>query len=349
VVNVSDVNCILLHALAVVGGNAAPACAAADASATDLDCSGEVNVADVVMCIQVALGTGLSALVDTDADLCPDTCSPPNPLWALADDFSSEASLQHWTERSAAEGDAALHSHLDVGVTTPGWLTVDPNAYDDPRFSDAGQGPGWFQDRHGVYLFREVEGDFAVRTRVRVGTVQSMAQGPLGNYNAAGILVRDPASFSATSPNELGAESWIVYNIGRQDGFTATEIKTTYPDGFDSDSESDSTLFLHSAPALSAELIVCRVGAAFSFYRRFEGAQTWQTENIDSLSPTFNGAGLVGPQWSAGFTREDLPSTVQVGLMVNRWSLGGGSPVRAQFDFFDAWLPDGPTGCLPPP
>ncbi len=70
-VDVVDVQCLVLSALASVAGDAAPAC---EAGPSDLDCSGSIDVVDVVLDTRLALGLGLAVSVDADANGCPDGC-----------------------------------------------------------------------------------------------------------------------------------------------------------------------------------------------------------------------------------------------------------------------------------
>jgi hypothetical protein len=76
---VVDVQCSIVAALWELagGGGEAPVCLGGDPLAADLDCNAETTVADVTVCIQLALGQPLSELIDADGDLCPDACSAP--------------------------------------------------------------------------------------------------------------------------------------------------------------------------------------------------------------------------------------------------------------------------------
>lgn len=74
--SVIDVQCAINVALAELEGAALPGCVAAGAGAliADLDCTLAVDVGDIIVGIQLALGAPLSAAIDNDASGIPDAC-----------------------------------------------------------------------------------------------------------------------------------------------------------------------------------------------------------------------------------------------------------------------------------
>ena len=76
VTNVTDVVCGNQVSLWLLAGKTEPApeCLARPLSAADLDCSGNVDVTDVVLLIDVALGATLDPSIDADGDGCHDAC-----------------------------------------------------------------------------------------------------------------------------------------------------------------------------------------------------------------------------------------------------------------------------------
>jgi len=73
--NVIDVQCSILTALSTLSSEAsAPGCLAGDESTADVDCSGAVNVTDVVLVVQLSLGESLASSLDGNGDGCPDSC-----------------------------------------------------------------------------------------------------------------------------------------------------------------------------------------------------------------------------------------------------------------------------------
>ncbi|NUN14047.1 MAG: lamin tail domain-containing protein, partial [Myxococcales bacterium] len=74
--NVNDVQCEILMTLWVLGGKVAPLpiCLKAEVVDADINCDGALNVSDVQLVIQLALGAQLSPLIDGDGDGCADLC-----------------------------------------------------------------------------------------------------------------------------------------------------------------------------------------------------------------------------------------------------------------------------------
>lgn len=227
-------------------------------------------------------------------------------------------------------------------------MVIDPNDYLDPRFSDGATGPGWFQDRHGPYAYKMVTGDFAVEVSVHIGTVQGPEQLPLGHFNSAGVVLRSAASHNSQTPNAVGLESWIMYNVGYQAGFVGAETKTTFPASFYGGGESRSTLFLTPITMPTARLVACRIGSHFYFFRSMNNGQTWTQETHSSANLWYNGAGLPWENLESGFERPDLPPTLQVGPIANRYFDWNGPPVRATFDYIRFRTPLDLADCIPP-
>lgn len=80
--NVVDVQCSIVTTLWTLSGEnpvEEPTCIGSDSERADINCTDGVNVTDVVLSIQLALGAQLSATLDADASGCPDTCELVNP------------------------------------------------------------------------------------------------------------------------------------------------------------------------------------------------------------------------------------------------------------------------------
>lgn len=238
----------------------------------------------------------------------------------FSDDFGDPTSLARWTIRNPD-----LATKLDVHTTTPGNLTVVPAAVTNNA---------WYSDFQAPFVFKPVTGNFVVETSVRVASTFAPANpavAPTGAFNSAGVVVRDPASPSRTIS---GQQSWIMYNIGWQLDSFAREAKTTRRGG---SSPSLSTLYLNKTPAgvFSARLRICRIGSSFRLYHLHPTETTWTEERVISTTQEMgNGAGVATPGVDAthlSFTRTDLPSTLQVGLIANAW--GAPAQTRGQFDY----------------
>ncbi|MEO0576492.1 MAG: PASTA domain-containing protein [Pseudomonadota bacterium] len=161
------------------------------------------------------------------------------------------------------------------------------------------QTPGWFDDDDAPLIFKLITGNFAVHTSVEADSVSTPGQAPSSNFNTAGLMARNPTGAS-------GDENYIMLNVGRQNGSitggVGSETKTTV--------NSNSTLFLDSG-ANQGQLILCRVGNEFISYRFLSGDVGWTETDR--------------------FTRNDLPATLQVGMIVNAFNAP--ADLRATFDF----------------
>jgi hypothetical protein len=86
--------------------------------------------------------------------------------------------LERWTDHATAEGWPSQLGRLDSDTTSPGHLYLEPVT------------SSWFEDYGGVFLFKELEGDFVVTTRLRVtGRTTDV---PVRDDSFAGLMVRKP-------------------------------------------------------------------------------------------------------------------------------------------------------------
>jgi hypothetical protein len=74
--NVTDVQCGIIVGLWVQGGSVgeAPACLQWPAAALDMNCDLAINVTDLILIIQTALGAPFDPTLDADQDGCVDAC-----------------------------------------------------------------------------------------------------------------------------------------------------------------------------------------------------------------------------------------------------------------------------------
>lgn len=157
--------------------------------------------------------------------------------------------------------------------------------------------PGWFGSGTAPLVYKEITGNFAIYTEVLARSLGSASSAPSSNFNSAGLLARDPAGVS-------GPENYVMVNVGRQDnraaGGIGSEAKTTV--------NSSSTLTIDDG-TFQGQLALCRVGSEIIAYRQLPGDADWIEINR--------------------YTRADLPSTLQVGMVAN----GFGTPVDLQAEF----------------
>ncbi len=207
---------------------------------------------------------------------------PAHDLAALGDEFDDPRSLASWKDLAQVEGFPNWIEQLDVNATSPGEL------YLVPRQS------GWFEDFRGVYLYKEVTGDFDVTTRILANGKQDEL--PTLIYSLSGIMVRAPRAITMESW-EPGQENWMFITTGYGDnhpgraGKRQIEIKTTQ--------NSRSVLRLVPVKGTYIDLRVVRVGATFVMLFREEG-KPWRL--------------------AQRYHRPDMPASVQVGL--NAYSSG---------------------------
>ncbi|HLO99619.1 MAG TPA: hypothetical protein VK171_13570 [Fimbriimonas sp.] len=226
-------------------------------------------------------------------------------LSKLSDEFDNAASLSNWKRIEQTEGWGA--SQLESGEIKGGELVLMPFA------------SSWYQDYRGVLLYKEVEGDFVVSTKVN-STSRDGRSAPRVSYSLGGIMVRTPRSDSANTWRP-GQENYVFLSIGSADqpGNFQFEVKTTQ--------QSVSTL--EKTPAASGEAILqfIRSGSNIALLKKQNG------------------------QWSVHkrYTRSDMPSTLQVGFTVytdwdsvsklqppqhNRTVIRNGNPdLLAKFDY----------------
>jgi hypothetical protein len=154
---------------------------------------------------------------------------------------------------------------------------------------------GWYMGQDAVFLFKELSGNFVVETHVTTSDRAAPAQPPSQPFNSAGLLVRDPAS----GP---GAENWLMYNVGFQQQFVGTEGKTTV--------NSQSVLTLNPG-ANAGRLRICRVGSDVHMLKWLDDENDWTLEH--------------------SFVRDDLPATLQVGMMADGYT--NPPDLHARFDW----------------
>ena len=266
---------------------------------------------------------------DPTPDPAPDpTPDAADPLASLSDEFDAAATLTDWTIRANAEGGPQM-GNFDIASTTAGRMTIDPIA--PPAV-------GWFQDVKGPYIYKEVTGDFVAWTHVRVGTPADMNAAPAGEFVAGGFVIRTPGS---SSP---GNEAWMMVNIGRQSMPSypmAGEVKTTYPNG----GGSQSTLFLSDVGGLHGRIAVCRIGAQFYFFRDVDGVDSgWVQYTHDANNVWLDNANLA-PDYDDGFVRDDMPGTLQVGLIVNSDFNQSAPAPRVDYDYVRFATPASLSDC----
>jgi hypothetical protein len=196
----------------------------------------------------------------------------PDDMAALSDEFENPGSLKNWKNLGDVERCPDRVEKIDVNKTSAGHLYIVP------------QSGAWWAGYHGIFLFKEVKGDFVITTRVKV-TGKSGGE-PANIWTISGLLLRSPASLTPSS--EQRKENWIYVMTGRgPDEGRVVDAKST----MDSNNEWDIT------PAQPGwyELRIARLGPLFVAMCRADGAEWMLRKRI---------------------FRSDLPETLQAGINV---------------------------------
>ena len=213
-------------------------------------------------------GTGSQATTTSAA-----TTPPSDDLTPLSDEFDQAGTLAQWKDLASVEGFPNTAARLDINTTSPGQLYIEPYT------------STWFEDYRGVFLYKEVTGDYMVTARVRASG--KTGDTPTSAFSLSGLMSRAPRAITMESWTPHG-ENWLFiatgYGNGGIDG-PQFETKTT--------TNSSSTLWLTRSRADWVNLRVLRVGEVFLMLYQFTG----------------------GP-WTLSrcFDRPDLPQTLQVGV-----------------------------------
>ncbi|HZG57758.1 hypothetical protein [Paenibacillus sp.] len=198
---------------------------------------------------------------------------PLPDIASLSDEFDDPATLDDWTELSTVEGHKNWVDQLSIGEKHPGELFLSPYA------------SGWFEDDRGVFLFKEVTGDFDVTFRLL--TTGKETDVPQKSYSLAGLMAREPRDITMDTWTP-GKENWLFITNGYGSYgqyIKQIETKTTI------DSKSD--LRLTQVRDGWIELRIIRLGDNFFTLYKPEGS-TWTRGRT--------------------FPRPDLPDTLQVGI-----------------------------------
>ncbi len=183
--------------------------------------------------------------------------------------FDRETDLDTWSQLEV-EGWAGKLRSLQV---ENGHLLMEPKS------------SGWFEDLQGAHIYRQVEGNFVLTTRIKVsGTTAAV---PQTEFTLAGLFIRTPRQFSAETW-QPGQENWIFLSTGTATpaGTPQYEIKTT--------ANSQSVLKILPGSTGWKQLRIVRSGHIFYLMARDDGHTDWTF--LDE------------------FIRPDLPQTLNIGL-----------------------------------
>lgn len=222
-----------------------------------------------LLTLPLLLLTTLLAL--DDAPVPARTTPPCADLACYSEEFSRPEALAGWRRFHEVEGWPDMTRRLEVNAAT-GELHLEPWT------------SGWYAEFHAPFLFRDVEGDFVVTTRMRA---DGLAGGlPRTAWSLAGLMVRAPRAVTPATWS-AGGEDWLFITTGVAEDVAQPVIETK------STRRSASRLRLHQARGGWVELRVTRRGPSFELASRWDGEEWVVRER---------------------FERPDLPASVQVGL-----------------------------------
>lgn len=170
---------------------------------------------------------------------------------SLNSNFSSAAELDTWKWLHTTEGwpDKAKKKEVKEGN-----LILEPGT------------SGWFADKNAPFLYKEVRGDFDVRTRLRATGLDSDISKTI--WSLGGLMVRVPKRGDKTQWKEK-EENWMFMTTGVAEESGKQVIETKYT------LNSRSNLKLRDAKAEWITMRIVRVGNAFIMLYKYDNDKTW--------------------------------------------------------------------------
>lgn len=184
-------------------------------------------------------------------------------------DFNDARDLTNW---NLLQIEGWAQKWRDVSIQN-GSLRIEPHS------------SSWYEDHIGGYLYREVEGDFSITTRIHVSGINSPL--PQHEYSLAGLLIRNPIDIDPDNW-QTGRENWLFLSMGTATpaGEPHYEVKTTI--------NSHSTLEVLPRSGTVSELRITRQNTEFRLQVRENNSTIWQE--------------------LANFNRPDMPNRLQIGI-----------------------------------
>jgi hypothetical protein len=241
-------------------------------------------------------------------------------LASYSDEFNSGSTTlagRGWTD-----GNPTAYSSLSINTTVSGKLMIIPNS-----------NVVWYYDLRGVFIYKQISGNFVARSYVRAGRVGSVTatEGPTKDYNSIGLIAYNPSSTA-------GNRNWVVNNLGYQHPATGvgSEAKTT--------KTSVSNYYLKNG-VNSGLIVMCRIGANFYMYRKLDGESSWTKNTVSAFQPEGGPSGW--PTDPESMDRSDLnlssSSPLYVGIMSNGYDPA--SDLQGEMDYIRFAVPTTESDC----
>ncbi|MEZ6194802.1 MAG: hypothetical protein R3F20_03595 [Planctomycetota bacterium] len=227
-------------------------------------------------------------------------------LQAVTLDYSSGVSLLASNVVSTTLAEVSAYDDaFDGGSLDAQWQILNPAAAQvtvgggqlvlEPILS--GPAATWFDDGEGVFVHREITGDFSVTATVRSSSPADPMLPPPPAYRLGGLLVRDPGG---TPGNRNSAH--VAFGSGPANNPVGVEHKTT--------TASVSSFTIVPTAEAAGQLRITRSGAMIGLHHRGDASQPWTT--------------------LATYAHPEFPPTVQVGMM--SYSFGVPAQIVTRFD-----------------
>ena len=182
----------------------------------------------------------------------------------------------------------------DLTAKPKAWKWFKPELV-DYQFTDKGliveptEESVWWKNKNAASLYHHINGDFDVQVKVLTRKASHQASYPTQDYQFGGIIIRDPSANAI-----LGRENHVFNVVGYRGGGLQIETKNT-ANGYSQVSGYDWS-------SGDAELRIDRTGSQFDMYARLPNSNEWVQVN--------------------SFERNDLPDTLEIGLIVYAYSNG---------------------------
>ncbi|MEO1049376.1 MAG: DUF1349 domain-containing protein [Bacteroidota bacterium] len=176
-------------------------------------------------------------------------------LETLNDEFNESTSLTVWQFFHKAEDWPNFVSKADINTTTQGCLHMEPKT------------GFWYADVHsGPYLYKTLEGDFTVVTKVKANGKNTAV--PKQPFSLAGLMVRSPRPYGADKFTK-NLENWLFISTGYAKGKHQPQFETKVT------INSKSNLKILPAQQDWVEIAITRIGNDFFMSHKLENGQ-WQ-------------------------------------------------------------------------
>jgi hypothetical protein len=237
-------------------------------------------------------GPGAAAVVAATQRMTPLVAAEPG-LSALSDDFNSgatdvEARGWSWYKESSVSTQSVASGRFRLGINAGGTTTV-----------ATGNSSFWFNTADGCLLYKEVDGDVDMRARITIWNSTFDGLPSNTSFRLGGIACHNPSRASNVF-NYVHVGGGVVNGVYSFETKSTTNNVSTFP--------ADA---MATASPWIVDIRLVRAGSVLTSYGRNAPGATALASNV-------------GMTQLRQFTRADLPSTCQWGLMLYSNAVGHG-------------------------